>query len=480
MVRRSRYPWGGASAVSTQASALALQGKWEEAADTINMLAEPGRIFVEPGPAVQFIAWIYQQLLQAYSQSIFGDMGQVATTLIALGGTDVQALAGFCALIEIADISSDASLAASLHQPLSRAFEEGIVFSSGWLFLIPRILGVGATLNGWWDSAETYFSVAIDIAMRTGAQPELGRSYLDYARMLARRSKENDQSKARVLVTQAQAIFTTFELTPFIERACAFADSLQASLEPQRSLRQSVSSEIVSESEVTAFQAITNGRYEQVVANVKVPVPQEVIREENDLSDQTSRSITIATTTEIHEIDIAQGDHLLTSQSSPQVLLFSNVVDSATLSKRLGTEKIAEIKQVHSIFSRMALRTYNGKELQHTGNGSIASFASCNNAIDCAIAMQKAFAKYNQEHPDTVVQIGIVLVMSESSNPLEEVTEIVDNTATSVWSLAQGGEILIAGEIRQLITRKDVTLVNRGLCGMRGSANPFWLHVVHQ
>ena len=74
------------------------------------------------------------------------------------------------------------------HEALSSAAERGVLFSSGWMFVIPRILGGVATLERRWDASDAHFRTAVDVATRVGARPELGRTYLDYARMLTFRT----------------------------------------------------------------------------------------------------------------------------------------------------------------------------------------------------------------------------------------------------------------------------------------------------
>ena len=47
----------------------------------------------------------------------------------------------------------------------------------------------------------------------------------------------------------------------------------------------------------------------------------------------------------------------------------------------------------------------------------MASFASVSDAVDCAITIQKAFAAYNQEHPEAPLYLRIGLSAGE---PIEE------------------------------------------------------------
>jgi uncharacterized protein HemY len=97
------------------------------------------------------------------------------------------------------------------------------------MFLIPRVLGVAAALQQRWDQAEGYFHAAIAAAERSGARPELGRTYLDYSRMLASRNVSGNQSRAIELLTHAKAIFDTLGVCPFAQRAQSLTQALQLS-----------------------------------------------------------------------------------------------------------------------------------------------------------------------------------------------------------------------------------------------------------
>ena len=51
------------------------------------------------------------------------------------------------------------------------------------------------------------------------------------------------------------------------------------------------------------------------------------------------------------------------------------------------------------------------------GDGIMASFASVPDAVECAIAIQKAFAAYNQENPEAPLYLRIGMSAGE---PIEE------------------------------------------------------------
>ena len=230
MVQRSRYPWGGALALPTLACARALRGAWAEAEEAIDMLVEPGRIFAEVGPAIQILAWVYRQLLRARAGTADDALDLFAAELLRIGGSDIHALAGFCALVEIGHLIAAPPLAESAYRALSLAVGRDVVYSSGWVFLIPRVLGVAAALNHWWDKAEAHFLTALEIAKNIGARPELGRSCLDYARMLVARGAQGDRPRAVELVGQAGLIFGELGMEPFTQQTAQFVEALDISV----------------------------------------------------------------------------------------------------------------------------------------------------------------------------------------------------------------------------------------------------------
>lgn len=423
MVRRSHYPWSGAAVASALACAHALRGAWADAEEAVGMLAEPGRIFAEPGPAVQVVAWTYRQLVRAYSGAGPDDeeIEQLASVLLGLGGTDLLALAGFCALVEIGDLVRAPSLAAGPYQVLSLAAERGVNFSTGWLFLIQRILGVIATLNRWWDKGEAHFRAAIDLASRVGARPELGRSYLDYARMLVTRDAESDRQRALRLARQASVIFDELAMEPFARRARQVAETLGVRLPPPpRQQPQAPDS---------------RGPQQSSPSEPPVVVP-------------------------------------------PLVIVFTDMVGSTALIQRLGDVRAQELLRAHNAIIRRCLSRHEGTEIKHTGDGIKASFVSASGALECAIAIQRAFAQYNQAHPDLPLHVRIGLNAGEPIAEEGQLFGAAVNAARRICDRAKPGQILVSDVVRQLAAGKGFVFTERGRVALKGFKERFRLYAL--
>jgi hypothetical protein len=139
--------------------------------------------------------------------------------VIPSAGDDAFSLDPLCALVELADLCRVPGIAEHPYQVLQQAMNQGQLFSIGWVCLIPRVLGVAATLYHQWDVADAHFQTAIEVALRLEARLEIGRTYLDYAHMLAARDSKRDRRRIIALVDQARTLFTALGLHPLVQRA---------------------------------------------------------------------------------------------------------------------------------------------------------------------------------------------------------------------------------------------------------------------
>ena len=63
-------------------------------------------------------------------------------------------------------------------------------------------------------------------------------------------------------------------------------------------------------------------------------------------------------------------------QSAFRAVMFTDIVDSTGLTAMLGDVRAVELVRAHDSIVRRHLRTANGREIKHTGDGIIASFES--------------------------------------------------------------------------------------------------------
>jgi class 3 adenylate cyclase len=158
-------------------------------------------------------------------------------------------------------------------------------------------------------------------------------------------------------------------------------------------------------------------------------------------------------------------------------ILFTDVEGSTALTQRLGDAKAREVLRAHELIVREALRSHGGSEVKMLGDGFMASFPSGTRALECAIAMQRAFAEHNESADEPLrVRIGL-----NAGEPIEEEKDLFGMTvivAARIAAKAAGGEILAANVVRELAAGKGFLFSDRGEVALRGFEDPVRLYEV--
>jgi class 3 adenylate cyclase len=170
-----------------------------------------------------------------------------------------------------------------------------------------------------------------------------------------------------------------------------------------------------------------------------------------------------------------------------RTMLFTDVEGSTALTQRLGDAKAREVLREHERIVREALKAHGGSEIKSMGDGFMASFSSATRALECAIAMQRAFAVgAGQAPPEGVassapteairVRIGL-----NAGEPIAEEEDLFGTAvilASRIAAQAAGGEILASDVVRQLVAGKGFLFADRGETALRGFEDPVRLFEV--
>ncbi len=148
-------------------------------------------------------------------------------------------------------------------------------------------------------------------------------------------------------------------------------------------------------------------------------------------------------------------------------ILFTDVEGSTALTDRLGDAKARELLREHERTVREALKAHGGSEVKTMGDGFMASFSSASKALECAIAMQRAFAERNESAEEPIkVRVGL-----NAGEPIAEDDDLFGtavNLAARIAAQAQGGEILASEAVRQIVAGKKFPFSDRGETALRG------------
>ena len=132
--------------------------------------------------------------------------------------------------------------------------------------------------------------------------------------------------------------------------------------------------------------------------------------------------------------------------SGHRAIMFTDMVGSTRMTARLGDRMGAELVRAHDSIVRRCLNQSGGREVKHTGDGIMASFASTELAVECATAIQQDFMRYNTGNSEPIhVRIGL-----DCGEPVEDSNDLFGSTvqlAARLCSAASGDQILVSENI---------------------------------
>lgn len=126
-----------------------------------------------------------------------------------------------------------------------------------------------------------------------------------------------------------------------------------------------------------------------------------------------------------------------------RAIMFTDLKDSTLMTTLYGDAKALHLLHINNALTRNSLKAHRGREVKHTGDGIMGSFVSVPDAVECAIAIQKAFAAYNKENPEAPLYLRIGLSAGE---PIEEHGDLFGKAvqlAARLCAHAEPGRILV-------------------------------------
>jgi class 3 adenylate cyclase len=153
--------------------------------------------------------------------------------------------------------------------------------------------------------------------------------------------------------------------------------------------------------------------------------------------------------------------------STMRAILWTDLEGHTPIMQRLGDEHGRELLREHERLTRDALAAHDGTEVKTMGDAFMAWFPSAQQAVACAIALQRSFATRNQSaHHPLHVRVGI-----NAGEPLVEEEDLFGSSvivAARVCHEAAGDEIVVADVVRQLVAGKGFKFDQRGEVALKG------------
>jgi class 3 adenylate cyclase len=174
----------------------------------------------------------------------------------------------------------------------------------------------------------------------------------------------------------------------------------------------------------------------------------------------------------------------LRPHASPEgtvTILFSDIEGSTAANERLGDRRWLEVLRAHNRIVRREVAAQRGFEVKCQGDGFMIAFGSARRAALCAVGVQRALGEYAEAHPEEAVRIRIGLHTGEVVKEAEDFFGTNVALAARIASVAQGGEILVSGLLKDLLESsgdvefgppRDVEL--KGMSGARRVHEIVW------
>jgi len=161
-----------------------------------------------------------------------------------------------------------------------------------------------------------------------------------------------------------------------------------------------------------------------------------------------------------------------------RTVLFTDIVESTSLTQKLGDEEAMEVLQVHDRIVRDALAALKGREVKHTGDGIMASFVSAAAAVRCAAQIQRELAQRAREQNKHPIKVRIGGAAGE---PVERDNDIFGSTvqlAARLCSHAEPEQIVVSSVVADLCIGKGLVFRALGEVPLKGFDRPIPAHAV--
>jgi class 3 adenylate cyclase len=167
----------------------------------------------------------------------------------------------------------------------------------------------------------------------------------------------------------------------------------------------------------------------------------------------------------------------LTKETMPEhgrqllTVLFTDIVASTQKAVELGDSSWRDLIESHHKLVRHELLRFQGREIDTSGDGFLATFDKLASAINCARAISTAVRELGIE-----IRSGLHLGECEVTD--DAVRGITVHIGARVASKAEAGEVLVSSTIKEAIAGSDILFKERGAHELKGIPGEWKLYAV--
>jgi class 3 adenylate cyclase len=161
-----------------------------------------------------------------------------------------------------------------------------------------------------------------------------------------------------------------------------------------------------------------------------------------------------------------------------RTILFTDIVDSTALTQTLGDDAAMAFLDTHNTVVRNALGGSGGREVKHTGDGIMASFASAAAAVKCATQIQRELTRHAENRRGRPMKVRIGAAAGEPVEHHHDLFGCTVQLAARLCSYASPEQILVSNVIAELCLGKGFSFQDIGEVALRGFDRPIRAHAV--
>jgi len=128
-----------------------------------------------------------------------------------------------------------------------------------------------------------------------------------------------------------------------------------------------------------------------------------------------------------------------------KTFMFTDIVSSTGLAEILGDDAWTTLLRWHDETLRGLFATHRGQEVVATGDGFFIGFDSPDDALSCAVAIQRTLAAHRRDH-GFAPQVRIGILLADATQVGQNYQGMGVNQASRIASIAEGSEIVASRE----------------------------------
>lgn len=154
-----------------------------------------------------------------------------------------------------------------------------------------------------------------------------------------------------------------------------------------------------------------------------------------------------------------------------RAILFTDLCDSTRQTHELGDVGFMHLLREHDAIVRAALHKQSGREVKHTGDGIMASFASVSAAVEAGIEVQLTL-RHRNENAELPMHLRVGIGVGEPVTERGDLFGAAVQLSARLCAVASPGAIAVSTAVRELCAGKQFSFDSKGAFDLKGFVEP--------